>query len=80
MKIKLNDYQTKVVNHDSGNLSVLASAGSGKSSVIVERIKRLVANGVEPESILCISFSRKACDNLVKRTEKIGAVDVNTFP
>ena len=79
MKIKLNDYQTKVVNHDSGNMSVLSSAGSGKTAVIVERIKRLVANGVEPESILCISFSRKACDNLVKRTEKIGAVDVNTF-
>ena len=79
MKIKLNDYQTKVVNHEKGNVSVLASAGSGKTAVIVERIRRLVKNGVAPESILCISFSKKACDNLITRTKRIGDLDISTF-
>lgn len=79
MKIKLNDYQTKVVNHEKGNVSVLASAGSGKTAVIVERIRRLVKSGVAPESILCISFSKKACDNLITRTKRIGDLDISTF-
>lgn len=75
--MKYNENQLKAINAN-GNIVVVASAGSGKSSVIVARVKRMIEDGVDPSSILCITFSRKAKDNLIERLND-DTVNVETF-
>ena len=59
-----NKEQEDVIEFGKGNLLVEAGPGSGKTTVIVERIKRLIDEDVEPESFLVITFTRKAAENL----------------
>lgn len=65
-----NDEQMKVINFGKGNLLVEAGPGSGKTTVIVERIKKLIAKGVNPETFLVITFTRKAAENLQLKLKK----------
>ena len=46
---------------------VSANAGSGKTHVLVQRVIRLLLNGVPPERILCITFTKAAAANLAGR-------------
>lgn len=75
-----NDNQNKVINFGNGNLLVEAGPGSGKTTVIVERIKHLINDeNVNPESFLVITFTRKAADNLKNKlkAEKIPKEIIN---
>jgi len=63
----LNDEQKKVVDSDEPFLFLLAGAGSGKTRVIVEKILRLIQEGVLPEHILAITFTRKASKEMKER-------------
>ena len=62
--------QKKVIEYGEGTLLVEAGPGSGKTTVIVERIKELIKNGVDPESFLVITFTTKAADNLKYKLRK----------
>src|SRR5580658_714399 len=46
---------------------VAANAGSGKTHVLAQRVINLLLNGVEPEKILCITFTKAAAANMAKR-------------
>ncbi|MBE0700699.1 MAG: UvrD-helicase domain-containing protein, partial [Acholeplasmataceae bacterium] len=46
-KMKLNDEQKKAILANDRFLFLLAGAGTGKTTVIVERIKRLISEGVK---------------------------------
>jgi ATP-dependent helicase/nuclease subunit A len=46
---------------------VAANAGAGKTHVLVQRVINLLLNGVEPEKILCITFTKAAAANMAKR-------------
>src|ERR1700676_4441350 len=46
---------------------VAANAGSGKTYVLAQRVINLLLNGVEPEKILCITFTKAAAANMAKR-------------
>src|SRR3982074_157901 len=46
---------------------VSANAGSGKTHVLVQRVVRLLLNGVPPEKILCITFTKAAAANMAER-------------
>ncbi len=60
--------QQAVVNFDSGNLVVTASAGSGKTRVMTERFCRLVVEGkANVDQILCVTFTKLAAGELKKR-------------
>ncbi|MBE6491195.1 MAG: ATP-dependent helicase [Methanobrevibacter sp.] len=62
--------QKKVIEYGEGTLLVEAGPGSGKTTVIVERIKELVKQSVNPESFLVITFTTKAADNLKYKLRK----------
>jgi len=62
--------QKNVIEFGKGTLLVEAGPGSGKTTVIVERIKELIKNGVDPESFLVITFTTKAADNLKYKLRK----------
>ena len=80
----LNEQQQEVVNHLDGPCVVVSCPGSGKSRCITERAVKLIKNGVDPENILCVTFTNKAADvmrtRILKRLsiEKIGTF-IGTF-
>ncbi|PQJ78965.1 ATP-dependent helicase [Polaribacter porphyrae] len=80
-KIKLSEKQESIVNLNQGAYLVLASAGSGKTRVLTERIKRL-SDSIDGK-ILAITFTNKAASEIRERlggSEKISKnVFVGTF-
>ncbi|REJ91715.1 MAG: ATP-dependent DNA helicase [Planctomycetota bacterium] len=78
----LTPSQQRVVSHRDGPLLVLAGPGSGKTRVVTRRIAQLVASGVSPHSILAITFTNKAADEMARRVEELlpgSRVWVSTF-
>ena len=70
---RLDEHQQRVVDHPGGPLLVLAGPGTGKTTTLVETIVRRVDEGVSPESILALTFSRKAAEQLRDRvTARLG--------
>ena len=63
----LNPAQLEAVTALQGPVLVIAGAGSGKTRTLVYRVARLVASGVDPESILLLTFTRKASQEMLDR-------------
>lgn len=59
--------QKEVIGHGKGPLRVCAGPGSGKTAVLVERVRHLIGNGVQPERILAITFTKKAAQEMEER-------------
>ncbi|MCL1819043.1 MAG: UvrD-helicase domain-containing protein [Oscillospiraceae bacterium] len=80
---KLNPRQIEAITAPDGPVLVLAGAGSGKTTVLIERIAYLIRErGVLPYAILAITFTKKAAEELRSRLTKqlgIGANDVWAF-
>ena len=65
--MQLNAEQTAVVNSPAKQILCISGAGSGKSRVLCERIKRLISEGVHPSKILAISYTNAASKVLQER-------------
>jgi DNA helicase II / ATP-dependent DNA helicase PcrA len=58
---------------DAGPLLILAGAGTGKTNTLAHRTAHLVLNGVDPARILMLTFTRRAAQEMIKRTQTIVA-------
>ncbi len=69
---RLNKEQKEAVKTTRGNLLLVAGAGSGKTRVIIEKIRHLCAQGVNSYNILAITFTNKAAGEMKERLEAVG--------
>ena len=81
---ELNPAQLEAVRTLWGPVLVIAGAGSGKTRTLVYRVVRLVEEGVPPEKILLLTFTRKAAREMLRRAallldEKCERVSGGTF-
>ena len=80
MARKLNENQKQAVCHEAGPMLVLAGPGSGKTTVLLRRILRLLdRNLARPDQILALTFSRAAADEMKERFQKAKGADGVVF-
>ena len=82
MTIRLGADQRVAAEIGGGPIRVVAGAGTGKTAVIAERFRRLVASGVPAGSILVMTFTERAAAEMRQRIEGLigeAAVAVGTF-
>ena len=70
MSEKLNDDQLEAMSSTAKNTLVLAGPGTGKTTALVARLRHLIANGVSPSEILCVTFNKKAADEIADRVKR----------
>lgn len=71
IEFQANPQQASAIAHEDGPAAFIAAAGTGKTSILVQRLVRLIADeGIAPESILCVTFTRAAADEMEKRAIK----------
>src|SRR3989338_3723861 len=68
---ELNTKQREAVFSTVGPHFVIAGAGSGKTRVLVYRVAYLVEQGIRPEEILLLTFTRKAAEEMLRRASLI---------
>ncbi len=64
---ELNEGQHSAVTAMEGPLLVIAGAGTGKTRTLVYRVARLVDLGIDPQSILLLTFTRRAAEEMLRR-------------
>jgi len=67
----LNPSQLEAVTCIEGPLLVIAGAGSGKTRTLTYRVAYLVEKGISPASILLLTFTRKASQEMLRRAARL---------
>lgn len=65
---ELNPSQYEAVSSTEGAYLVIAGAGTGKTRTLVYRVARLIEMGIDPKSILLLTFTRKAAREMMNRS------------
>ena len=75
----LNQIQTEAVEYNNSASMIVAGAGSGKTRVLTYKIAYLIDQGVKPESILALTFTNKAANEMKSRIKELIGVKANSL-
>ena len=64
---ELNEAQCEAAMFLEGPLLVIAGAGTGKTRTLVYRVARLIERGIDPRTILLLTFTRRAAEEMLRR-------------
>lgn len=67
----LNQEQQKAVDKINGPILIIAGAGSGKTTTLINRTANIISSGVDPSNILLLTFTNKAADEMKIRGVKM---------
>lgn len=78
---RLDSAQAEAVNAGAGVIQVIAPAGSGKTTVLIQRVLELRRRGVPADRIVCLTFNKKAAREIEERLEaaEVGGTEAMTF-
>lgn len=65
--MNLNKEQLEAINLIEGPVAVYAGAGTGKTTVLIERIRNMLKKGINPHKILVVTFTNKATNQIKNR-------------
>ena len=68
---ELNDAQLEAVKTRDGAILVVAGAGTGKTKTLTYRTARLIEDGILPENILLLTFTKKAAKEMLNRASLV---------
>lgn len=68
---QLDEFQRQAVEDKGNNTLIVAPPGSGKTTVIIHKIKKLIEDGVSPKNIVVLTFTKAAAENMKERFNKI---------
>ena len=69
-KIKPNEKQQECIKEINGKIMVLAGPGTGKTFTLINRIKNMLLSKIKPDTILCLTFSDAAANEMRQRLIK----------
>lgn len=80
----LNPQQQSIISHIDGALLILAPVGTGKTTVLSQRVIQSVHHGVDPSRILCLTFTNRAAKEMRDRLAKLlpqghHQIEIRTF-
>jgi len=78
-KINLTNRQKRIVDYQGGPLLVVAGPGSGKTRVLTERIRKILAEKTENFRILALTFTNKAANEMKDRLKDIENISDKAF-
>ena len=64
---ELNEAQYQAATAVEGSLLIIAGAGTGKTRTLVYRVAHLIDRGIDPRSILLLTFTRRAAEEMLRR-------------
>jgi DNA helicase-2/ATP-dependent DNA helicase PcrA len=68
--MNLNDQQRNAIEKLNGRVLVMASAGTGKTRVLISRVLKLIENNVSENKIFCVTFTNRAAKEISERLNK----------
>ena len=71
----LSDTQKSLIEHNKGPMLVFAGPGTGKTEVLTQRIAYLARQGIDPEQIRAITFTKKARNEMIDRLKEFEGLE-----
>lgn len=68
--MELNEQQKQIVSKIEGAFLISAPVGTGKTTVLAERVLNAIGSGIKPEEILCLTFTNRAAEEMAQKIRK----------
>ncbi len=65
--MEFNQEQLNIINNIFGVFIISAPVGTGKTTILTERVARAIGSGIKPEEILCLTFTNRAAEEMSER-------------